>query len=237
MVQRGSQILYTVMDVDDTGFRGVESTASLVSQVTDAQDLTGDDTPGSTAPLRDGGLPPQAVPYVDELAFETFGVTANFDPDTDSHARLKSAKANGRRVVIRFTRYDEKAETVGTLDYVSIVTGVTEIISRGNAHSFTFTFAVVPYPGPYPHIFIGPFTLAAGDSRSVLLDRYFTNADSYAIGTLDPASNASASAVYTAGTKTLTITADASRTGRTRIPVTASATGQADATYTISVVV
>lgn len=235
-VVKGSQTLWSVLNVD-AGGNVLEASEIDIEDVTDVGEISSSDDVSTSAPLRPMGQTPIQEPFVTAIGYPTFDLTCRISEPGTSHARLVGARYRGGRVGIRLKRYDDQQRLVGTRTFLCIVTGFTESVSPSEQHQYTFSLGILVPEGPFLSIPIGPFYLAASGTQSVVLTDYFANADSFALGTLDPASNASASANYTASTMTLAITADASRTGTTMIPVTASRTGQTSASYTIVVVV
>ena len=186
----------------------------------------------STLTRGDGGLPIQR-PFPRSKGVATFGLTLMAD-GTLQQTALATKAALGTRNAIRVKAFgDPGVEVADPVTMIVFVndwsfnprTGETALIEVG--------FEVDPPEAPFVYSPPRQFELSSGDTVTVYLDDVFAGETvlTYALGTIDPSSNASAAAVYTSSTKSMVITADASRTGLTTIPVTATDTASRTFTY------
>ena len=227
-VRVGSEDVIYIYNADANG-RKIEATRALLARRLDGPSKSSSDSVETSAPAKGDGTTPVEEPFVTRIGYTSFDITCGRADGDVTHARVVSARYNRKRVVLRAERDGRGVDTT------CIVTGVTENLSPGGEAQFVFSFAVVPPTGPYVHVDINPITLAASASITLDMDDIFSNASSYALGAIDPSSNASATAQYTASTKSLEISADASRTGTTNIPVTGSDASNQTYTYTLEV--
>ena len=237
VIVKGYQTDWFYLPLDSSG-DPIETAESRIDGVTGSDPITRTNTTSTTTRLAQSGYLPITRQFNTARGVPTFGLTMDYTGHLTQSA-LSSANSNGRNVAIRLKRYDDSNAEVENLTLICEVSDFTDSRPRDGVHEVSATFAIVIPDGPFVFLGPGPFVMSAGDSQVVRLDEVFESQTvlSYALGTLDPSTNSSASAVYAAGTKSLTITADASRTGTTKIPVTATDAQSRTGTYTFRAVV
>ena len=191
----------------------------------------------STLTRGDGGLPIQR-PYPRSRGVATFGLSLVADGSLQQTA-LATKAALGIRCAIVMKVFGEAGVEIA--DPVTVIVFVSEWSSNprtGDTHLIDVGFEVDPPEAPFVYSPPRQFELSAGDTVTVYLDDVFAGETVLSYATAEstpPRASASATANYTASTKSMVITADASAKGLTTIPVTATDTASRTFTYNFKV--
>ena len=234
-VIQGSSTNWFLLSVADSG-AVVESTEAEMERVLDVDSITKSDTVQTSAPLRPAGLTPVEEPFATVQGYRSFAITVGADPNDLTQTELGAANGASRKVGIRLKRFF-RGEVVNEKTLICSVVGVDESRSRDGEQTTIFRIAADPPAIPYVEGSLGPFRIANSATVTLVLNRLWVGASSFALGTIDPSTAASAAAVYTSASTTLVITADAARTGTTKIPITATAANGQTTTETVAVIV